>query len=118
MNYHSWKSNRRDTVRFCGSILIYVVSNPRCKSFSFDLLAKHAITEYAPGSPASAIAVFSNDEFRALSSQQVSEIFQRKSILVRGGSPDPFWRWGLEAFSAIRPIHGTMVDVQGLCSPF
>ncbi|VDB99234.1 unnamed protein product [Peniophora sp. CBMAI 1063] len=70
----------------------------------FHLLAARAVTAYAPGSQDSAIQVFSHADFARMSSRDVSDVFAKSSILVRGGHADSFWAWGLEAFSAIRPV--------------
>ncbi|VDC03128.1 unnamed protein product [Peniophora sp. CBMAI 1063] len=78
----------------------------------FSLLATHTVTGYAPGSSASSVRVFDAEEFRKLGAQQVQDVFQKSSILVRGNGVDTFWKWGLEAFSAMRPIYGTVVQVQ------
>lgn len=67
---------------------------------------------YEPGSADSAVRVFSSSDFAALPSADVSDIFAKKCVLVRGGDVDDFWAWGLKAFSAIRPVFGTTVNVQ------
>ena len=79
----------------------------------FNLLANRAVTTFAPGETGSSIRVYSRAEFSSLKPDEVSRVFSRQSILVRGGEPDSFWSWGLEAFSVLRPIHDTVVQVQG-----
>ncbi|KZV60655.1 hypothetical protein PENSPDRAFT_694078 [Peniophora sp. CONT] len=83
----------------------------------FELLSQRAVTDYAPGTENSAISVFSATEFSALSSSEVAEIFSKRSIVIRGGEVDPFWSWGFAAFSAIRPITGT-INVQDAVESF
>ncbi|VDB87224.1 unnamed protein product [Peniophora sp. CBMAI 1063] len=89
-----WTPRRRDTERLAG------------------LLSANAITAYAPGSADSAIRVFGYEEYAALSASEVRDIYAGHSILVRDGPVDGYWAWGLEAFSAIRPVIGTTLQVQ------
>ena len=71
------------------------------------------ITSYAPGSPQSAIRVYDAAAFAAKDSADVAADFSHSHLLIRGGAVDSFWKWGLEALSVIRPIQGTVLNVQG-----
>lgn len=79
----------------------------------FKKLSDKVITVYGPGSDTSNIHIVSYSDFVGLSDREVAEIYARKSILVRGCDVDPRWEWGLPAFSVMRPIHGTVLRVQG-----
>lgn len=80
----------------------------------FRALSDAIVRDYCPGSDSSGIAVLSASEASALGGLGASGIFKDKHILVRSeGGGDPSWTWGPAAFSVIRPISGTRVQVQG-----
>ncbi|KZV64121.1 hypothetical protein PENSPDRAFT_691048 [Peniophora sp. CONT] len=85
----------------------------RSRTFDmFTLLSEKISTTYAPGSQSSAIRVFTPSEFSALDTRAALDVFSKHHVLVRGGDVDLFWSWGLAALSALRPVHGTTVQVQ------
>ena len=68
-----------------------------------------------PGSVGSSIAVMSDVEAASLPEKKAMEIFKDKCIIVKAtGGGDPSWDWGNLAFSRIRPVAGTEVQVQSV----